>query len=47
MSDDISNEAFRKNMLDEIKRIQKELSELKNIKKILQNPKERVLLKRK
>ena len=33
MSDDTSNETFRKNMLNEIKRIQNELIELKNIKK--------------
>jgi len=48
MSVDTSNDIFRKNMLDEIKKIQNELIELKNIKKNITKPKlERLHLKRK
>ena len=47
MSDDISNETFRKNMLDEIKKIQNELIELKNIKKNTTKSKRKSVAKKK
>ena len=47
MSDDTSNETFRKNMLDEIKKIQNELIELKNIKKNITKSKRKTASKKK
>jgi len=47
MSDDTSNETFRKNMLDEIKRIQNELIELKNIKENITKPARKTAAKKK
>jgi len=47
MSDDTSNETFRKNMLNEIKRIQNELIELKNIKKKITKPARKTASKKK
>ena len=47
MSVDTSNDIFRKNMLDEIKKIQNELIELKNIKKNITKPKRKTASKKK
>ena len=47
MSVDASNDTFRKNMLDEIKRIQNELIELKNIKKNITKSKRKTASKKK
>ena len=47
MSVDASNDTFRKNMLDEIKRIQNELIELKNIKENITKPARKTAAKKK